>query len=271
MRVIAALMASTLALLAVPAPGEIVFTGGGADLTFFYDRSPSEADGGARFDVVFRPKGDGTIATGLDSEYVHPTQLEFAKGPDYTFDKLSLRISDPANMTLNGRDYIGTDGSPGAVGRPDLGIRTRLREDTQFGPFTQFDSLRMTLDWENSTKPVGADFAMWNEDALENPQTIRFETAANILETDFLGWGHSHWHYGFTELGDYDLVFNIQGIGGGLGSSSVGTFRLGVTAVPEPMTGGLLAVGLGCLAVGRFVRRRRSAQGSTDSAEPVAV
>lgn len=272
MRVIAALMASTLALLAVPAPGEIVFTGGGADLTFYYDR-PNDS-----FDVVFRAKGN-TQASGLDTPYT-PPQGVLGGGNDFSFSTLHLMVTDPQQGLLNGNLYntIGP-ASAAATGRPDLGLRTRFREqvyDFASNPisgvrFDQFDHVEFTLDWANSTKPVNAEFALWNLDSDGGPDKILFETASGKLATDFPNWGHSHWIYGFSELGDYDLAFTVQGIGGALGDSSVGTFRLGVTAVPEPMTGGLLAVGLGCLAVGRFVRRRRSAQVSPDSAEPVAV
>ena len=277
MRVIAALMASTLALLAVPAPGEIVFTGGGADLTFFYDRPNGS------FDVVFRDKGSAeatvsasSILSGSVAPYT-PPQGVLGGGNDLTFSSLHLMITDPQQGWLNGNSYNTTGPSP-APGRPDLGLRTRFLEqayDAQGNPVSgqtinQFDSVEFKLDWANSTKPAGAEFALWNFDGKGDP-VILFETADEKLATNFGISGHSHWIYGFSELGDYDLAFTVQGIGGAFGDSSVGTFRLGVTAVPEPMTGGLLAVGLGCLAVGRFVRRRRSAQGSPDSAEPVAV
>lgn len=261
MKFCVAIMALPLALLVTPVQGEIVLSGGGADLTFFYDRPNS------KFDVVLRTKGS-TDATGLTDPYTAPMGAIGTSSSDYNFDSLRLNVASPQQGMLNGNLYntIGPS-SAAAPGRPDLGLRTRFREqvyDFQGNPipsvtFDQFENVQLTLDWANSVKPNGAEFAIWNTDPFGNPNQILFETANGQFATDFPSWGHSHWIYGFSQPGEYELQMGIQGIGGALGNSSVTPFSFSVTAVPEPMTGGFLAAGLGCLAVGRFVRRRRRA------------
>ena len=259
------------AMFTVPAPAEvvvpdIVFTEGVADLTFFYDR-PAE-----RFDVVFRATGS-TVASGLTNPYSPPVQ-NVGGGNDFSFNKLSLIVTNPGELTLNGRDYLATTGPSGTVGggRPDLGTRTRFREqafDFAGNPvvtFDQFQTFRMTLDWANSVKPDGAEFALWNVDPFGNPNIVHFETASgNLVSDDFAVWGHAHWNYGFSEPGEYDLAFTVQGLGGIAGDTNIGTFSLGITAVPEPMTAGLLAFGVGCMVVGGRYRSKGKSQSEAES------
>jgi len=87
------------------------------------------------------------------------------------------------------------------------------------------------------------------------------DTAASTLTANFGNFAHLHRNFGFSDSGNYLLNFDIAGVGGTYGgSASTGNFSMGfnVTAVPEPATTGLLAAGLGCVALGRRFRRKNS-------------
>jgi hypothetical protein len=230
----------------------ITFTGGVADWTFYYDSTNDT------FDVVFQAKGT-TVATGLDTPYVGPPGGVGGSASNFTYDNLQVNISSSPLRTVNGVDYLI---SPAAgtnytnASQPDLGFRTRFRELDGGDPpvaVDQFSGFRMTLNLTNSTLP--GDFIMFKFDALLNDNVILFETADSDLSHDWPAWGHSHWHFGFSEIGDYELVFDIAGIdGNGDVVTSTGTAAIGFNVIPEPSTA-LFSV----LAVGALALRRRRA------------
>lgn len=219
----------------------LTFTGGLADLTFYYD-SPND-----RWDVVFRNKGT-TEATGNTNLYSGFTGIVgHDTTNDVTFNNLQINVSSAPLATVNSIGYFITpangtgyqnnsnpDNGP-IVNQPDLGIRTRLREnqvaignglDTQAN---QFANMRLSLDWVNSTRPAGADFIMFKEDV------ILYETATGNFSHDWASYDHTHWHFGFSEGGDYSLVFNIEGIDGTYGASAATSqITLNFSVVPEP-------------------------------------
>ena len=245
-----------LLLAATTANAAITFTGGQGDLTFYYE---SAAD---RWDVVFRNKGAGTGATGLDNGYTGFTGI-VGLGDDYTFNSLQVNVSSAALQTVNGKEYLITPANGSSIyqntAQPDLGIRMRLREnEVALGSGSnteanQFDNPRLTLDWAASSKPVGADFILFGWDAFENPADIRYETAAGDFSHDWGNWGHDHWHFGFSEAGDYSLVFGVDGIGGPYGATDgPSQVTVNFNVVPEPS-----ATLLGMLALGALGLRRR--------------
>lgn len=221
---------------------DINFTEGSADITWFYDSTNDS------WDVVFRNKG-GTVATGLTSQYDGPPG-GFGGGDDWNFDTLNVHVTNPLVKTLNGNQYYTAGAQVTPPGRPDLGIRIRLRElDGDGNAVDQFSDFRLELDWAASTKPMDAQFAMFNNEG----DLIRYETADDILSSDWPISGHSHWNWAFSHLGDYNLVFNFQGIGGAYGPSSSGTVNVGFSVVPEPSSV-LMLMGTGIVLFGR--RRR---------------
>jgi len=231
--------------------GSIVHTGGGADLTFYYD-SVNDS-----FDVVFQRKGN-TVFTG-GTPYIGPPGGVGGSSGNLAFDSpLTVVNNSPGFQNLKGVNYH-TMGPSSAGGQTDLGMRTRFRElDSLGNTINQFDYLEMELDWANSSVPTGAEFAMWNLDGFGQPNVVRYETVTGTLTSNWANWGHNHWIYGFSKLGVYDLAFNIQGfLNDGTAVTSPGSFSLSISTVPEPTTTSLMILALGCLASGWRSRRRR--------------
>lgn len=261
--------------LAIPtADAAVTFTGGGADLTFYYD---SAADS---WTVVFRAKGTAgqptsASATGLTSPFnststpstwtgIVGNQVPATPGDtgDYTFDTLQVNVTSAPLTTVNGNGYWITPASGTSysnTAQPDLGIRTRLRENQiamGIGTNTeanQFDGMTLTLDWANSLRPAGAEFIMFKYNALTETNDVLYETAANDLTHTWDNFGHTHWHFGFSDPGDYSLVFGIAGSGGTYGATASGSqVTVNFSVVPEP-SAALLSI----LAAGVFGLRRR--------------
>lgn len=228
---------------------DIVFTSGVADVTFFYD---SVADS---FDVVFRSKGVNTSATNLTSPYGTPPGGVGGSADDYNFSTLTAVLSAAPTVNVGGTNfYVSPASGTGyaTVDQPDVGIRTRFRENP--GPVDQFATFRLTLDLGNSVLPSGAEVAIFRTDGDLSVTATQLNTATATLQSDWGVYGHEHWHWGFSELGDYNLVFNIQGLGGTEGPTAVGTFELGFQVIPEPSSA---AVALGAVAAAAVYLRRR--------------
>ncbi|MCC5829382.1 MAG: PEP-CTERM sorting domain-containing protein [Phycisphaeraceae bacterium] len=221
---------------------DIVHSAGGADITWFYDSELGS------WDVVFRAKGT-TVATGLTNPYPGPPGGVGGSSSDYVFDTLTIDVAAPGTDTLNSIFYY-TAGPSGFD--PDPGIRTRLRElDADQNEVDQFDTLRIEIDWDNSIKPIGSEFALWNRDDFGNPDQVLYETADGQLSHDWPAWGHSHWVWGFSQPGDYTLKLDFVGINDGEVASSPGSVLVNFSIVPEPATAMLL------LAAGSVVTLRR--------------
>jgi surface-anchored protein len=78
-----------------------------------------------------------------------------------------------------------------------------------------------------------------------------------------------HRNWGFSQYGEYSLAFQLQGVGGTYGpTAAVGTTTVNfVTAVPEPGTVVLSALGLLGAAGGFRWLRRRTERGAATLAE----
>ncbi len=211
---------------------DIVWTAGGADFfTFFYD------SGNDSWDVVFRTKASGTVATGLTNPYGTPPGGVGESPRDYRFDTLTGIIDTPGHRVIHSMDYLVTGPTP-----LDPGFRTRLREGDP--AVDQFAAFRLELDWAASTRPQDAEFVMFNLDPFGAVNQVPYETATNQLSADWSVWDHWHWMFGFSEPGDYELVFDFAGLdGNGTVASSYGTASVNFTVVPEPASLSLLALG----------------------------
>ncbi len=234
----------------------IVHTAGQGDWTFFYD---SAADS---FDVVFRSKGD-TEATGLTQPYAGAPGGVGDAGSgqqDWVYDSLQASLTQAPQVTLGSTDYYVSPAS-GSIyedssNEPDLGIRFRFREDDSGATVDQFENFTMTLNWAESTRPDGAEFALFGFDELGSP-IVRYETIEGNFSEDWSVWGHDHWHWGFSEQGDYSLVFDFAGEFAGGGFSEMGSTTVDFQVIPEPGTVALL-LGLGAFGVVTLVRLRRA-------------
>ncbi len=255
-------VSSLVIAVAVPAvlSGQsIVHNAGPGDLTFFYDSA------GDSFDVVFRSKS-GTEATGLTDEYAGPPGGVGGPGPgqaDWNFSTLLVNLTAPPRVSVGGIDYFVSPASGSeyedSSGEPDLGLRFRFREDDAGTVIDQFSSFNVTLDWEASMRPEGAEFVLFGFDELDQPD-IRYQTTESQLAYDWSVWGHDHWHWGFSEPGSYSLVFDFRGELPGGGFSDTGTATVDFEVIPEPATVALL-IGLGAFGVVSFRRLRGSRNG----------
>lgn len=228
----------------------ILHTAGAADWTFFYD------SGTDVFDVVFRSKGN-TVATGLTNQST-VDRPGAASGPtqfDWNFDTLTVRLSAPPFVAAGtnsyyvspaaGQTYITPD-------EPDLGIRTRFGGTFPAGGFA------LTLDAGNSTMPAGAEVALFQFDEFGAP-LFQIETATGNFTSTWDPQGHTHWHWGFSQAGDYSLTFNMQGTLTDTGlPTGMGSTVLNFEVVPEPSTVALIT-GLVVLGGAFYLRRRRRA------------
>jgi surface-anchored protein len=248
------LVAASMAAAPTCAASDINFTGGGADITFYFER-PAQT-----WHAVLRQKGN-TEATGLDTPFAGFSGI-VGLGSDFSFNTLTTKIITNTSVNIGGTDFnvSSASGSPlFATGTADLGIRTRLREDTGAGPVDQFDSFKLGLNVGASTfngNPLGGsgvDVGLIHWDALDNPLPL-LDTSGGLFTTSFTNFQHVHRHWGFSELGMYDLAFNIEGVGGEYGDSSApGSFRMRFSVVPEPSGLAMIGLSIGCLA---FRRRR---------------
>jgi hypothetical protein len=251
------LFIATLTLTSFVGPNclaDIIFTGGSADLGFFYE---SVQD---RWDVAFVTKSS-TVATGLDTATPYAGFTGIVGNTVHTFWKfpntLSTNFTTDRFLSLGSTTYAisRAAGSPFNLPSdfannvsPDLGFRPRLREnEVALGTGSntaanQFDSLNLTLDLAastfNGTTLANIDsphvgLVGWDS----NTPVALIDSANGQLTANFSNFGHFHRNWGFSKSGQYNLIFEIEGVGGTYGSTaSTGGFsvQFNVTAIPEP-------------------------------------
>lgn len=134
-------------------------------------------------------------------------------------------------------------------GQPFAGIGAE-----ELDPADWISPIRIALI--GGSAPVGAHFSLWQTDGVGDPTFFMSSFAGGITASDFYSMDlsiedHAHFGWGFTELGVYDLTFEISGVHAvdGLKSTSA-TYRFNV--VPEPSTGLMSLLGATVL-----LRRRR--------------
>jgi hypothetical protein len=247
-----------LLLAAVPAATQaqaIVFSGGTADLTFYFDSANTTQP----WDVVLRSKAS-TEATGLTTPLTRPREgaPSVASGEvDWQFSSLLVQLSEAPFIEGFWVSRRGTT----AYNDPDLGFRTRLRENVEGTVVDQFDTFTLSLNLGNSVMPAGAEFAMFNYpaiDGLPGPASFLLNTATNLTEnSSYPVWGHSHYHWGFSQQGDYTIALDFWGTKNGV-MSAVGSTSIDFQVIPEPSTVAAI-LGAGVLGFALFLRRRRRA------------
>lgn len=256
--------------------GIIDFSLGGADLTFYYD-SVNDT-----WDTVLRAKAN-TTATGLTASNTYGTppgnvgaQIPANAGDpgDYTFSTLNVLVNNPGQISVGATDFLvtsaaGSGGFNDNTQAPDLGIRTRLREDLGSGTVQQFDTsvgFRLTLRPDLSTfnsvamNQAGSPaFAIFTVDGFGDVVTAESQylnTNDSDFDSEWPNYTHSHRHFGFSEAGAYSLVFDIQGLDGEYGATaSTGQFGVNFSVIPEPSS--VLLIGFGGIATA-LARRRRA-------------
>lgn len=261
---LALLMLSPL-VTPVTTKAEVILQAGVADLVFYYE---SQA---ASWHTVLRA-GPSVTATGLGSPFAGFTGIVGNSPNDFPFgNHLTTNISTVRQVAEQGTDfYVATAaGSPFNPAQPtaDLGIRTRLRENQVAmgtganSAANQFESFSMTLNtglsFFNGTQleDTLANVALLHWNQQQNPVAV-INSASGLHTASFGNFAHVHRNWGFSDFGQYDLKFDIRGIGGTYGSTApAGSFSLRFNVVPEPAAFALVGLALGYVP---FVRKRRN-------------
>lgn len=229
----------------------ITHTAQSADLTFFYDPT---ANAGDRWDFAFRAKSGGpTVATGLTNP--SPTRAGSANGPfsgsnqDFQFDSLTYVIG--ASTTVNGDSFfLSSWGGTGSLFNqnattPDIGIRTRLQNtDVNFSTFA------LTLD--SFSGPGEIIFMDTIFDFIYDSRDINFDSSTVWYSTPN---GHTHFHFGFSEIGSYSLNFLVNGTLSDSTVADTGSLTVNFEVIPEPSQ---IALFFGLGAFGAILLLRNS-------------
>ena len=251
------LVAAPLAMLAQP---DIVHSGGQADLTFFYD---VDAASGSQWGLAFREKS-GTVATGL-TDQANQTRPGANSG-DYNFGSLTYQLNNPSSLSFGGDSFFLTAyASAGAAfpeandntGTPDIGIRTRLAEGG-LPVEERFTSFSLRLSSFSGPGEIlflsgtGGNIIYDSRDGAFDSSTVWYGNPQ----------GHDHFYFGFSEIGDYTLDFEFDGVYGPDDiASELGTQSIAFSVVPEPAhfaaLFGLAAFGL--ISCSRMTRRKKAA------------
>ncbi len=241
------LFAGFCAGIAVPqdSPAAVIdFTGARGDFTVFYDPGSDE------WDVVFRERAV-TYATGLTDQANQ--DRPHAAPEDFNFSRLNVIAQTPYALERDGVVYYATAREHTDLSwsetLPDFGMRPRLR-DADDQPL--FESFTMTLDGFSGP----GEFAMFQPDPIFGTNVFAYNTTDGTLEHEWEPWGHTHWHWGFTEPGEYELRFLLQGNYADGTHTGIGSETVHFEVIPEPRVVALL-LGLAAAGCALWHRSRR--------------
>lgn len=180
---------------------------------------------------------------------------EYAPHEAFAFIPLSSSANRPAGAQWN---FTGTSaGSPvylaPAIQAPGVIFLGIGSEEIPTGTFTAD-----TLSLELVSLSGPGQFSLWQTDAFSSP-VVALSTASAVTSFTLTTGGHSHYNWGFTAPGIYELEFRVTGTltGEVAPISDTATFAFGVGAViPEPGTVAL-ALGAGVLGFALVARRRQ--------------
>lgn len=210
-------------------PGAVVISGGHIDAPAFgYD----PLDG---FEPHFHNEGgpNGAIVDGVRME----------EEGEFEADEAILKVALTSTTTLNGNTYFWLPDDPIAALNNDVPFVGIGLEELEVADWAGALTLRLS----GFSGP--GKFLLWTSDVFGDPAILL--DSEDLSKTFQLAAGsHSHFNWGFSEAGIYELTFAISGAHVTEGAvNGAGTFLL---AVPEPSTALLGA--LGALAL---LRRRR--------------
>lgn len=215
--------------LSQPLTAASFITGGHIDFpAFSYDTA-----GGFEPHIHNEGGPDGAIIDGVRVET--PTE--------YEPDELILFVNPSSTVTLATTTYYWlpeSETTASANGVPFVGVGLEELDVNDWNGL-------LTLTLLSISGP--GDFRLWQDDGFGGEVDF-INTDTSLMNFNLAAGTHTHFNWGFTELGVYDLQFQISGthnIDGVQSGSATYTF-----AIPEPSTA-LLSLGGALLA---FRRRR---------------
>ena len=223
---------AALAALLISSASAALYTGGHGDFGVAYE------DG----DFHFHFHAEGATVDGIERD-----DEEFELSDIITVASTDAMVTLPANFAPLGGNAGDTIWVLPEVANPALPFGGLATEELSSG------------DWGNITFTLGSvvspsgngQFALWQTGSF-GEILLRMSTADPDPDSlDLLPGSHSHYNWGFTEAGDWEIEMTVSGthISDGFQSS---TETLSFQIVPEPST--LLLGGLGLAG---FVLRRR--------------
>jgi surface-anchored protein len=183
-----------------------------------------------------------------------------------TWDFLGVAAGQPVYLwpqnNVPGRMYLGFGSDGGSI--PPGTFASYLESDPRVNATARWTKITLTgMRYEPAPGESGpAQFSLWQAGQFGSVTTWMSTAEGGITSTDAT-WldegGHSHFNWGFTKRGYYQLDFVFSGYLNGSNEyieSGVQTFHFGVEyqplVIPEPSAAYLLG-GAGCL----FLLRRR--------------
>jgi surface-anchored protein len=158
-------------------------------------------------------------------------------------------------------DFIGVSGGSSfylfpqssIAGTPFLGIGTE-----ELTPADWNGDITLTLTGiSGSGVTNGGFFSLYQVDGLGNLTNEYMATNGGISAADAVSVApdtHTHYNWAFTELGRYDLTFDVTGDHATNGAETA-TATYSFNVIPEPSSFALLGMGLGALVA--FRRRKK--------------
>ena len=221
-----------LPILALPAPAAFVITGGHVDVIAF------EYDGGFEAEIHNEGGAEGAIVNGtrveVESHYEpDETTIVIANGSTTLFESNTYfwLPSDETDAANNGVPFVG------------IGMEGLAAADWN-------GNLTLTLTSVSFTGTGTGRFLLWTDSPVE---ILHFDSTdlANFDSLIVAPDTHTHYNWGFSDVGTYEITVGISGdhITDGIQTGSA-TYTFQV--VPEPSTALLGA--LGAIAL---LRRRR--------------
>jgi len=227
-----------LPVLALNSQAAILITGGHVDIVAFEYESVAAGAGGFEAEIHNEGGPDGAIVNGVREE------IESHYEPDHT----TIVIADSSSTIFDGNTYFwlpSDEANAANEGVPFAGFGLEELADADWNGDLTFTLTSVVFSGAGTGR-----FLLWTDSPAE---ILHFDSAdlANFNSISLSPDTHTHYNWGFSDVGTYEMTIEISGVhvddGFQFGSATY-TFQV----VPEPSTA--LMGALGALAL---LRRKR--------------